>query len=43
MAAEYFFQEFRKNQQRTLNRAVEAYQASLETLHAGRPLKGGMH
>jgi hypothetical protein len=43
MAANYFFQEFRKNQQRTLNRAVEAYQAYLEALQAGRPLKGGMH
>ena len=43
MAADYFFQEFRENQQRTLNRAVEAYQAYLEALQAGRPLKGGMH
>ena len=43
MAADYFFQEFRENQQRTLNRAVEAHQAYLEALQAGRPLKGGMH
>ena len=43
MAADYFFWEFRENQQRTLNRAVEAHQAYLEALQAGRPLKGGMH
>jgi len=43
MAAEYFFREFRDNQQRTLNRAVEAYLAYLEAVEAGRPLKGGMH
>ena len=43
MAAEYFFREFQDNQQRTLNRAVEAYQAYLEAVEAGRPLKGGMH
>jgi hypothetical protein len=43
MAAEYFFREFQVNQQRTLNRAVEAYKAYLEVLQAGRPLKGGMH
>ena len=43
MAAEYFFREFQDNQQRTLNRAVEAYQAYLEAVQAGRPLKGGMH
>ena len=43
MAAEYFFREFQVNQQRTLHRAVEAYQAYLEAVEAGRPLKGGMH
>jgi hypothetical protein len=43
MAAAYFFREFEENQQRTLNRAVEAYQAYLEALQASRPLKGGMH
>jgi len=43
MAAEYFFREFQENQHRTLNRAVEAYQAYLETVQAGQPLKGGMH
>jgi hypothetical protein len=43
MAAEYFFREFQVNQQRTLNRAVKAYQAYLEAVQAGRPLKGGMH
>jgi hypothetical protein len=43
MAAEYFFREFQDNQQRTLNRAVEAYLAYLEAVQAGRPLKGGMH
>ena len=43
MAAEYFFREFQDNQQRTLNRAVEAYQAYLEAVQASRPLKGGMH
>ena len=43
MAAEYFFREFQENQQRTLNRAVEAYHAYLEAVQAGRPLKGGMH
>jgi hypothetical protein len=43
MAAGYFFQEFRENQQRTLNRAVEAHQAYLEALQASQPLKGGMH
>ena len=43
MAAAYFFREFQENQQRTLDRAVEAYQAYLEALQASRPLKGGMH
>jgi hypothetical protein len=43
MAAEYSFREFQVNQQRTLHRAVEAYQAYLEAVEAGRPLKGGMH
>jgi hypothetical protein len=43
MAPEYFFREFKENQQRTLDRAVEAYQAYLEAVRAGRPLKGGMH
>jgi hypothetical protein len=43
MAAEYFFREFQENQQRTLNRAVEAYQAYLKAVQASRPLKGGMH
>jgi len=43
MAAEHFFQEFRKNQLRTLNRAVEAYKAYREAVQASRPLKGGMH
>ena len=43
MAPEYFFREFQENQQRTLDRAVEAYQAYLEAVQAGRPLKGGMH
>jgi hypothetical protein len=43
MAAEYFFREFQDNQQRTLNRAVEAYQAYLEAVQAGQPLRGGMH
>jgi hypothetical protein len=43
MAAEYFFREFQPNQQRTLNRAAAAYQAYLEAVEAGRPLKGGMH
>jgi hypothetical protein len=43
MAAEYYFREFQDNQQRTLNRAVEAYLAYLEAVQAGRPLKGGMH
>ena len=43
MAAEYFFREFQDSQQRTLNRAAEAYQAYLETVEANRPLKGGMH
>jgi hypothetical protein len=43
MAAAYFFREFQDNQQRTLNRAVEAYLAYLEAVEAGRPLKGGMH
>ncbi len=43
MAGEYFFREFQDNQQRTLNRAAAAYQAYLEAVEAGRPLKGGMH
>src|SRR4030065_1670547 len=43
MAGEYFFREFQDNQQRTLNRAAAAYQAYLEAVQAGRPLKGGMH
>ena len=43
MAATYFFREFQDNQQRTLNRAAAAYQAYLEAVQAGRPLKGGMH
>jgi hypothetical protein len=41
--AEYSFREFEKNQQRTLARAIQAYQAYLETLEAGRALAGGMH
>ena len=43
MAAAYSFREFQVNQQLTLNRAVEAYQAYLEALQASQPLKGGMH
>jgi hypothetical protein len=43
MAAEYFFREFQDNQQRTLHRAAAAYQAYVEAVQAGRPLKGGMH
>jgi hypothetical protein len=43
MAAAYSFREFQANQQRTLDRAVAAYQAYLEALQASRPLKGGMH
>ena len=43
MAAEYSFREFQENQQRTLDRAVQAYQAYLEALEASRPFKGGMH
>jgi hypothetical protein len=43
MAAEYFFREFQPHQQRTLNRAAEAYQAYLEAVQAGQPLRGGMH
>lgn len=43
MAAEYSFREFQETQQRTLNRAVRAYQAYLEALQASRPLRGGMH
>jgi hypothetical protein len=43
MAADYFFQELRKNQQRTLNRAAAAYQGYQEALQASLPLKGGMH
>ncbi|MCK9378404.1 MAG: nucleotidyltransferase domain-containing protein [Syntrophobacterales bacterium] len=43
MAAEYFYREFQDNQQRTLNRAVEAYQAYLEAVQASQPFKGGMH
>jgi hypothetical protein len=43
MAAAYFFREFQYNQQRTLTRAAETYQAYLETVQASRPLKGGMH
>lgn len=43
MAAEYLFREFQPNQQRTLNRSVEAYQAYLEAVQAGQPLRGGMH
>jgi hypothetical protein len=43
MAAEYFFREFQVNQQRTLNRAAEAYQAFLEAVQASQSLKGGMH
>jgi hypothetical protein len=43
MATEYFFREFQDNQQRTRNRAAEAYQAYLEAVEACRPLKGGMH
>ena len=43
MATDYFFREFQENQQRTLNRAVEAHQAYLEALEANRPLKGSMH
>jgi hypothetical protein len=40
---EYSFREFEKNQQRTLARAIQAYQTYLETLEARRPLAGGMH
>jgi hypothetical protein len=43
MSGEYFFREFQENQQHTLDRAVQAYQAQLEALQASRPLKGGMH
>jgi len=43
MAGEYSFREFQVNQQRTLDRAAEAYQAYLEAVQTGRPLKGGMH
>ena len=43
MAAAYSFREFQVNQQLTLNRAVEAYQAYLEAVQASQPLKGGMH
>jgi hypothetical protein len=43
MTADYFFQEFRENQQRTLNRAVAAYQAYQDALNTALPLKGGMH
>jgi hypothetical protein len=43
MPADYVFQEFRGNQQQTLNRAVEAYRAYQEAVQASRPLKGGMH
>jgi hypothetical protein len=39
----YSFREFQKNQQRTLARASQAYQAYLETLETRRPLIGGMH
>jgi hypothetical protein len=40
---EYSFREFHQNQQLTLARAIQAYQAYLETTEAGRPLAGGMH
>jgi hypothetical protein len=43
MAADYSFREFQENQQRTLDRAVRAYQAYQEAAHASRPFKGGMH
>jgi hypothetical protein len=43
MAAKYFFREFQVNQQRTLNRAAEVYQAYLEAVESSLPLKGGMH
>jgi hypothetical protein len=43
MAVEYCFREFQVNQQQTLNRAAEAYQAYLEAVQASQPLKGGMH
>ena len=43
MAPEYLFREFKASQHRTLDRAVAAYQAYLQAVQAGRPLKGGMH
>jgi hypothetical protein len=43
MANEYSFREFQENQQRTLDQAVQAFQAYLEARQASRPLKGGMH
>jgi hypothetical protein len=43
MASEYSFREFQENQQRTLDRAVQVFQAYLEARQASRPLKGGMH
>jgi hypothetical protein len=43
MGADYIFREFQESQHHTLNRAVEAYQAYLEAVEAGRPLQGGMH
>ena len=42
MAAEYSFREFQENQQQTLDRAVEAYQAYLEALK-GQPAPQGRH
>jgi hypothetical protein len=43
MAGEYSFREFQENQQRTLDQAVQAFQAYRGALKASRPLKGGMH
>jgi hypothetical protein len=43
MSDDYSFREFQENQQRTLDQAVQAFQAYLEALQASRPLKGGMH
>jgi hypothetical protein len=43
MIPEYSFQEFQESQQRTLDQAIQAFQAYLEARQASRPLKGGMH
>jgi hypothetical protein len=43
MAPAYRFREFTQNQPRTLGRALAAYQAYLDALQAGRPLRGSMH